>query len=62
MNLFGDKVDNLSVSFNLICWFKWDLVCHRRGKNKATATIFFIGVMLGAMCFGSLSDRFGFRF
>ncbi|CAJ1052323.1 solute carrier family 22 member 7-like [Xyrichtys novacula] len=40
---------------------EWDLVCDRRGKNKATATIFFVGVMFGAMSFGSLSDRYGRR-
>ncbi|XP_021436478.1 solute carrier family 22 member 7-like isoform X2 [Oncorhynchus mykiss] len=38
---------------------EWDLVCDQKGKNKATATIFFLGVMFGAMTFGSLSDRFG---
>ncbi|XP_010765824.1 solute carrier family 22 member 7-like [Notothenia coriiceps] len=36
---------------------EWDLVCSRKGLNKATATIFFIGVMLGAPLFGFLSDR-----
>lgn len=40
-----------------VCWSKWDLVCDQRRKNKATATIFFVGVMFGAMSFGSLSDR-----
>ncbi|XP_049577139.1 solute carrier family 22 member 7-like [Syngnathus scovelli] len=40
---------------------EWDLVCSRKGMNKATATIFFIGVMLGAPLFGFLSDRFGRR-
>ncbi|CAJ1052327.1 solute carrier family 22 member 7-like [Xyrichtys novacula] len=40
---------------------EWDLVCSRKGMNKATATIFFIGVMIGAPLFGFLSDRFGRR-
>lgn len=44
--------------FLFTCMSKWDLVCERRGKNKATATIFFVGVMFGAMFFGSLSDRY----
>uniref|UniRef100_A0A671WHJ8 Solute carrier family 22 member 6 n=1 Tax=Sparus aurata TaxID=8175 RepID=A0A671WHJ8_SPAAU len=38
---------------------EWDLVCDKRSLNKALATIFFIGVMLGAAVFGYLSDRFG---
>ncbi|XP_040891092.1 solute carrier family 22 member 7-like [Toxotes jaculatrix] len=38
---------------------EWDLVCDKRRVNKATATIFFMGVMLGAAVFGYLSDRFG---
>ena len=36
---------------------KWDLVCDQKGKDKKTSTIFFLGVMCGAVCFGSLSDR-----
>uniref|UniRef100_UPI0037E86411 solute carrier family 22 member 7-like n=1 Tax=Semicossyphus pulcher TaxID=241346 RepID=UPI0037E86411 len=40
---------------------EWDLVCSRKGMNKVTATIFFIGVMTGAPIFGFLSDRFGRR-
>ncbi|CAB1432284.1 unnamed protein product [Pleuronectes platessa] len=42
-------------------WMGWDLVCSRKGLNKATATAFFIGVMCGAPLFGFLSDRFGRR-
>ncbi|XP_034745850.1 solute carrier family 22 member 7b.1 isoform X1 [Etheostoma cragini] len=38
---------------------EWDLVCDKRRVNRATATIFFMGVMLGAAVFGYLSDRFG---
>ncbi|KAG8014760.1 Solute carrier family 22 member 7 [Nibea albiflora] len=38
---------------------EWDLVCDMRRVNRATATIFFMGVMAGAAVFGYLSDRFG---
>uniref|UniRef100_A0A8D0FWL0 Solute carrier family 22 member 7 n=1 Tax=Strix occidentalis caurina TaxID=311401 RepID=A0A8D0FWL0_STROC len=37
---------------------QWDLVCEQRGLNQATATFFFIGVTMGAVIFGYLSDRF----
>ncbi|XP_041789522.1 solute carrier family 22 member 7-like [Chelmon rostratus] len=40
---------------------EWDLVCSRKGMNKATATVFFVGVMVAAPVFGFLSDRFGRR-
>ncbi|KAF7217990.1 solute carrier family 22 member 7-like [Nothobranchius furzeri] len=50
-----------NATFRSTITSQWDLVCDQRGKNKATATIFFIGVMFGAMFFGSLSDRFGRR-
>uniref|UniRef100_H3AN83 Solute carrier family 22 member 7a n=1 Tax=Latimeria chalumnae TaxID=7897 RepID=H3AN83_LATCH len=38
---------------------QWNLVCEKKGLNQASATFFFIGVMLGAAIFGYLSDRFG---
>ncbi|XP_037055733.1 solute carrier family 22 member 7 isoform X2 [Peromyscus leucopus] len=40
---------------------KWDLVCEQRGLSKVTSTCFFIGVLLGAVVYGYLSDRFGRR-
>ncbi|KAK0139506.1 Solute carrier family 22 member 7 [Merluccius polli] len=40
---------------------EWNLVCDQKGKDKNTGTIFFVGVMCGAVGFGSLSDRFGRR-
>uniref|UniRef100_A0A8C9RBL3 Solute carrier family 22 member 6 n=1 Tax=Scleropages formosus TaxID=113540 RepID=A0A8C9RBL3_SCLFO len=40
---------------------EWDLLCDKKSMSKATTTIFFVGVMIGAMVFGSLSDRFGRR-
>ncbi|CAO2607498.1 Solute carrier family 22 member 7 [Lemmus lemmus] len=40
---------------------EWDLVCEQRGLNKITSTCFFIGVLLGAVVYGYLSDRFGRR-
>uniref|UniRef100_A0A3B3DD73 Solute carrier family 22 member 6 n=2 Tax=Oryzias melastigma TaxID=30732 RepID=A0A3B3DD73_ORYME len=38
---------------------QWDLVCDQKSMNRATATIFFLGVMFGAAIFGYLSDRIG---
>lgn len=38
---------------------EFNLVCDSRGLNQATATFFFVGVMLGATLFGFLSDKFG---
>ncbi|XP_007484012.2 solute carrier family 22 member 7 isoform X2 [Monodelphis domestica] len=40
---------------------QWDLVCERKGLNRVISTFFFIGVLVGAVIFGYLSDRFGRR-
>ncbi|KAM9818521.1 solute carrier family 22 member 7-like isoform 2-T2 [Syngnathus typhle] len=47
--------------FNTSDVTQWDLVCDQRSRSQSTATIFFVGVMFGAVTFGSLSDRFGRR-
>ncbi|XP_075904916.1 solute carrier family 22 member 7a [Nelusetta ayraudi] len=38
---------------------EWDLVCDDKWLNQTLATYFFLGVMIGAVIFGQLSDRFG---
>ncbi|KAF6718912.1 Solute carrier family 22 member 7 [Oryzias melastigma] len=38
---------------------EWDLVCNEKHLNQALATYFFLGVTLGAIVFGQLSDKFG---
>lgn len=38
---------------------QWDLVCEQKGLNRATSTFFFVGVLVGAVAFGYLSDRWG---
>ncbi|XP_070835114.1 solute carrier family 22 member 7-like isoform X2 [Chaetodon trifascialis] len=55
----GWVYDNSTFKSTLVT--EWDLVCSRKGMNKATVTVFFIGVMVGAPIFGFLSDRFGRR-
>ncbi|KAJ1147825.1 hypothetical protein NDU88_000679 [Pleurodeles waltl] len=39
----------------------WDLVCEQKWLNKASSTFFFIGVTVGAILIGYLSDRYGRR-
>ncbi|KAJ1147828.1 hypothetical protein NDU88_000682 [Pleurodeles waltl] len=40
---------------------EWDLVCEQKWLNKASSTFFFIGVMVGSILIGYLSDRYGRR-
>lgn len=41
-----------------LLFLQWDLVCDRKSLAKMTATTFFVGVMLGAIVFGYLSDKY----
>ncbi|XP_068183749.1 solute carrier family 22 member 7-like isoform X2 [Antennarius striatus] len=38
---------------------EWDLVCDRKSLAKTSTTIFFLGVMVGSIVLGYLSDRYG---
>ncbi|XP_066538059.1 solute carrier family 22 member 7-like [Hoplias malabaricus] len=38
---------------------QYNLVCDKKGLNNISATIFFIGIMFGAIFFGVLSDKYG---
>lgn len=38
---------------------EWDLVCENKKMNQLLATYFFLGVTVGAVIFGQLSDKFG---
>ncbi|XP_049872502.1 organic cation transporter protein-like isoform X2 [Pectinophora gossypiella] len=40
---------------------QWDLVCDRAWLKNLTQTIFMLGILVGNMVFGHLSDRFGRR-
>ncbi|XP_004605871.2 solute carrier family 22 member 7 [Sorex araneus] len=40
---------------------EWDLVCEHKGLTRAASTFFFAGVLVGAVAFGYLADRFGRR-
>ncbi|KAJ0067342.1 hypothetical protein NL108_016770, partial [Boleophthalmus pectinirostris] len=49
--------DNSTFSSTLATEF--DLVCDRKSLARTTSTIFFMGVMLGAIAFGFLCDKYG---
>ncbi|KAK9959794.1 hypothetical protein ABG768_009895 [Culter alburnus] len=55
----GWEYDNSTFISTLATHF--DLVCDKRGLAKASATIFFLGVMAGAVFFGVLCDKYGRR-
>ncbi|TNN50433.1 Solute carrier family 22 member 7 [Liparis tanakae] len=38
---------------------EWDLVCDRKSLVQTTNSIFFLGVMIGAVTFGFLCDKYG---
>ncbi|XP_038073511.1 organic cation transporter protein-like [Patiria miniata] len=41
---------------------EWDLVCERDASVELSQIIFMLGVMVGSLLFGQLSDRFGRRY
>lgn len=41
--------------------FQWNLVCDRAWLRATGDSLFMVGVMLGSMIFGCLSDKFGRR-
>uniref|UniRef100_A0A2A4K9Y1 Major facilitator superfamily (MFS) profile domain-containing protein n=1 Tax=Heliothis virescens TaxID=7102 RepID=A0A2A4K9Y1_HELVI len=40
---------------------QWELICDRQWLKNLTQTIFMLGILVGNMMFGHLSDRFGRR-
>ncbi|XP_026318853.1 organic cation transporter protein-like isoform X2 [Hyposmocoma kahamanoa] len=40
---------------------QWDLVCDRQWLKNLTQTVFMLGILVGNMVFGHLSDRYGRR-
>lgn len=57
LNLYQIQMRYYILHLLSLFLLQWDLVCEKRKVNKMTATIFFMGVMLGAAVFGYISDR-----
>ncbi|XP_062867369.1 solute carrier family 22 member 6 [Trichomycterus rosablanca] len=55
----GWKYDTSEISSTVIT--EWDLVCDLRSLKQMGQTIYMGGVLLGAVVFGGLSDRYGRR-
>ncbi|MBN3304705.1 S22A6 protein, partial [Amia calva] len=56
----GWVYERTEMSSNIIT--EWNLVCELRSLKQMSQTIYMGGVLVGAMIFGGLSDRFGRRF
>ncbi|KAM9727360.1 solute carrier family 22 member 7-like [Menidia menidia] len=55
----GWLYDNSTFSSTIAT--EWDLVCEKKSLTKTTGTVFFFGVMMGALAFGYLCDKYGRR-
>ena len=47
--------------FYFILLLQWDLVCEKSYLNSLSMSLYYVGVVCGALIFGTLSDMWGRR-
>ena len=60
--MFKDMFQTVSYIYFLFFSCQWDLVCDLRSFKQMGQTIYMGGVLVGAVIFGGLSDRYHFAF
>ena len=56
----GGGCSSLISDRGMVCYvFQWGLICDHRHLKAMTQAVYMMGLLVGAVAFGSISDHFG---